>query len=192
MDTNELSVYERRKNKTLPEVIGAMFMNNPEIPDMMRDAAPYFSNDTRQKMVKMASIGEFIIKMADNGNDFYANGEQNSKIDVKNFYTSMKKYIPINRRKNIDLMMNMFENINSKMKPKPASNGLESVINSLSRVNELSKIVSSAGNIKRLGVMLKNMQNEKGDISSVVETIGSILGKDNMQKLDNILSAFAK
>lgn len=192
MDTNELSVYERRKNKTLPEVIGAMFMNNPEIPDMMRDAAPYFSNDTRQKMVKMASIGEFIIKMADNGNDFYANGEQNSKIDVKNFYTSMKKYIPINRRKNIDLMMNMFENINSKMKPKPASNGLESVINSLSRVNELSKIVSSAGNIKRLGVMLKNMQNEKGDISSVVETIGSILGKDNMQKLDNMLSAFAK
>lgn len=192
MDTNELSVYERRKNKTLPEAIGAMFMNNPEIPDMMRDAAPYFSNDTRQKMVKMASIGEFIIKMADNGNDFYANGEQNSKIDVKNFYTSMKKYIPINRRKNIDLMMNMFENINSKMKPKPASNGLESVINSLSRVNELSKIVSSAGNIKRLGGMLKNMQNENGDISSVMETIGSILGKDNMQKLDNMLSAFAK
>lgn len=192
MDTNELSVYERRKNKTLPEVIGAMFMNNPEIPDMMRDAAPYFSNDTRQKMVKMASIGEFIIKMADNGNDFYANGEQNLKIDVKNFYTSMKKYIPINRRKNIDLMMNVLENISSKMKQKPASNGLESVINSLSRVNELSKIVSSAGNIKRLSGMLKNRQKENGDISSVVETISSILGKDNMQKLDNMLSAFAK
>lgn len=192
MDTNELSVYERRKNKTLPEVIGAMFMNNPEIPDMMRDAAPYFSNDTRQKMVKMASIGEFIIKMADNGNDFYANGEQNSKIDVKNFYTSMKKYIPINRRKNIDLMMNVLENISSKMKQKPASNGLESVINSLSRVNELSKIVSSAGNIKSLSGMLKNRQKENGDISSVVETISSILGKDNMQKLDNMLSAFAK
>lgn len=192
MDTNELSVYEHSENKTPLAAIGAMFMNNPEIPDMMRDAAPYFSKDTRQKMVKIASIGEFIIKMADDGNDFYANGEQNSKIDVKDFYTAMKKYIPINRRKNIDLMMNMMENISSKMKPKSASNGLENVINSLSRINELGKIVSSAGNIKRLSEMLKNVQSEKGDIPGVVETIGSLLGKENMQKLDNMLSAFGK
>lgn len=192
MDTNELAVYERSENKNLLAAIGTLFMNNPEIPDMMRDAAPYFSKDTRQKMVKMASIGEFIIKMADNGNDFYANGEQNSNIDVKDFYTTMKKYIPINKRKNIDLMMNMMDDISSKIKQKPASNGLESVINSLSRINEFGKLLSSVGNIKRLSGMVKNIQEENGNISGVVEAISSLLSKDNMQKLDNMLSAFGK
>lgn len=192
MDTNELAVYERSENKNLLAAIGTLFMNNPEIPDMMRDAAPYFSKDTRQKMVKMASIGEFIIKMADNGNDFYANGEQNSNIDVKDFYTTMKKYIPINKRKNIDLMMNMMDDISSKIKQKLASNGLESVINSLSRINEFGKLLSSVGNIKRLSGMVKNIQEENGNISGVVEAISSLLSKDNMQKLDNMLSAFGK
>lgn len=192
MDTNELTVYERSENKNLLSLIGTLFMNNPEIPDMMRDAAPYFSKDARQKMVKIASIGEFIIKMADSDNDFYVNAESDSKFDIKNFYSAMKKYIPMNRRRSIDLMMNVMENISSEMKQKPASNGLENVINSLSRINELGKIVSSAGNIRRLSGMLKNVNIENGDLSGIIEAIGSVLGKDNTRKSDNMFSDFAK
>lgn len=192
MDTNELTVYEQGTHKTPLSMLGTVFMNNPEIPDMMRDAAPYFSKETRQKIVKMASVGEFIIKMADNGNDFYASGDQSPEIDVKNFYMTMKKYIPMNKRKNIDLMMNVMENISSKMRSKPAANGLENVINSLSKINELGKIMSSAGNIKRLSDALKNTQGETGNTSGVMDAIGALLGKENMQKIDNMLSAFGK
>lgn len=192
MNTDGLVVYEKDEYKDPIFSLSAMLVQNPEIPDMMRDAAPYFSKNIRQKIIKMASVGEFIIKMSEGRSDFSANGEDDHNSDMKDFYATMKKYIPMNKRNSIDVFINMIENISTKLKQKPASNGLENVINSLSRINELNKIMASAGNIKRLTGTLKAVQEGNTDMSGIMDAIGMILGKEKMQKLDNMLSTLAQ
>lgn len=192
MNTDGLVIYDKNENTDVPHSLRTMLVQNPEIPDMMRDAAPYFSQGLRQMIIKMASLGELVIKMSDGGGDFSVNGDDKAKPGIKDFYVTMKKYIPMNKRNNIDVLINMIEGISTRLKQKPASNGLENIINSLSRINELNKIMSSAGNIKRLTGTLKAVQGTNGDMSGIMNAIGSVLGNENMQKIGNMLSAFAK
>ncbi len=164
-------------------------INNPELPDMMRDVAPYFSPASRQRINGMAYLGEFLHKMSDNSSAAAFSTEDAPSHNMKDFYSAIKKYIPMNKRQSIDLLLGTMDGVRQRMQPRQASNGLEGVINTLSRVNELSKMMSSMGNIRRLAEAVQHSEQPPSP-NGMMEAIGSMLSDENKSKLRDLLSAF--
>lgn len=159
-----------------------MLKNNPEIPDALRDMAPYFSNEMRHRIVQIAAVGDFMLRMSD---DFSVMSSDSSPAPIDGLYSTMKKYIPMNKRQSIDGIMGMIQNIKTKMQPKPAANSLENMINSLTRLNEMKKLVSGASTIKKLA---DGMSKKDGnDLEGVMSLMNNIMGEDKMQKINSML-----
>ena len=75
MDTDALIICNEENESSLSKTkkeqnnafkgLRSILTDNPEIPDALRDLAPYFSADMRRKVVQMAALGDFMIKMSD-------------------------------------------------------------------------------------------------------------------------------
>ncbi len=187
MDTEALIIDDealQHENNQVRQIrnLGAILRNNPEIPDAMRDMAPYFSRDMRIRLIKMAAVGDFLIKMTSSAEVEAFSG--NERLPINGMYSTMKKYIPMNKRQSIDGIMGLVDNVKTKMQVKPASNGIENVINTLSRINEINKFRTSAGAVKQIADTLSESRNGKAPtLDSMLDMIGGIVGEEKMSNL---------
>lgn len=197
MDTDALIICNEEDESSLSETkkdpnnafkgLRSILTDNPEIPDALRDLAPYFSADMRRKVVQMAAFGDFMIKMSDTS-AFAVSSAPQEPVDPGRIYSTVKKYIPMNKRQNIDGIMELVDNIKIKMLPKPASNGLENIINTLTRINEMNKMAASAGAVKQIASAMKDPEKKNEmDMDGVVSLIGNIMGEDKMQQISSML-----
>ena len=87
MNTNELNIQSNHPKKRLND-ISAMLASNPELPDMVRDAAPYFSPATRQSLLKIAALGDFALKTREVADSVEATGKLSKQISqfIKEYY----------------------------------------------------------------------------------------------------------
>ncbi len=187
MDTTQLSVNETHRRQNSVNMLSSMLLSNPELPDVMRDAAPYFSRSMGEKILRMASIGDAMLKLSDR--DFSAADVLGDKRGMKDFYTTMKKYIPMNKRQSIDAFMVLLTNMQSKIKPKSASNTLENAINQLTRLNEVNKMMGSMGNMKKLADAMANKNSSGMTVENLMDVVGGLLGKDKMGKIGDLLDS---
>ncbi len=185
MDTDALVINDENNVYTKARTnqarnLSVMLRENPELPDAMRDMASFFSGEMRNTLVKMAAVGEFLIKMTANRELHVMQAERMPMSDI---YPVMKKYIPLNKRQSIDGIMGMMDNIKSKMKAKPASNGLESMINTLSRINELNKLKTSAGAVRQIASTLQEnrMNGSAPTFDNLLDMVSSIVGEDRVK-----------
>lgn len=188
MNTNELNIQSINPTKKLNE-ISAMLASNPELPDMARDAAPYFSPTARQMLLKIAALGEFALKTREVTDSIEANASNNPTSD---FYSAMKKYIPMNKRNSIDMIIGLMNGMKSSFKPKSASNGLESIINTLSSIDKVSKMMNATGDIKRLSSILSQQGESNSSLGGMVDMVKGLIGNNSPNGLEGLLSALAK
>ncbi len=162
-----------------------MLKNNPEIPDALRDMAPYFSNDMRQKIIKIAACGDFLIRL-DDSRDV---NTLEAREPINGFYSTMKKYIPMNKRQSIDGIMSVIQNVKIKMQPKPAANNIENMINTLTKLNEMNKIMSGASTIKKLTDTIGSTNVNKGtqNMDGLMSLINNFVGDDKMNQISGML-----
>ena len=188
MNTNELNIQSFNPAKKLND-ISAMLANNPELPDMARDAAPYFSPAARQTILKIAALGEFALKTREVADSFEASA---NNTNMNEFYSTMKKYVPMNKRNSIDMIMNLMNGMRSSFKPKSASNGLEGIINTLSGIDKISKMISATGDIKRLSGILSEQRSNNSSLDGMVGMVKGLIGNNSVGGLEGLLSALAK
>lgn len=188
MNTNELNIQTNRQPKRLKD-ISEILANNPELPDMVRDAAPYFSPATRQSLLKIAALGEFALKTREVSG---AVESQTTSPEMGDFYSTMKKYVPMNRRKSIDMMMSLMNGMRASFKPQTATNGLEEIISTLSSINKVSKMMSATGDIKRLSGILNEKDSSNHSTNNILSLIKGMLKNDSSSGIDGLLSALSK
>ena len=198
MDTDALTIYDEENNVSesdeskkntsgsrLP-ALSVMLKNNPEIPDALRDLMPYFSPGMRPKIAQMAALSDFVSRMSDTATFSVSTTEE--KLPLSQIYGTVKKYIPMDKRQNIDGIMSVVSNIKTKMQPKPAANGLENIINLLTGLNEANKLAASAGAIKKIAGTIKNPGSKDGmNPDSMISVINSIMDDDKMKQISSML-----
>lgn len=195
MDTDALIINEDEENMSSQKTTGKpnglyavsmMLRNNPELPDALRDIIPYFSPSVRPKIAQLAAMSELMVRVTDIS-AFSVNTTEESP-PVAQLYGTMKKYIPMNKRQNIDSIMGFVDNIKVKMKPKPASNGIESLIDMLTRLNEMKKLAASAGAVKKIASTINNSSKSgTSDTESMISAISSLMGEDKMRQIGSML-----
>lgn len=207
MDTNALVINNNENElekehsgaaplRHLPQIrqLAAKLLSNPEFPDVLRDAAPYFSPPMRKTVVKLAAMGQFMNNVSTPA--FEASSTEPRPMSEA--FNTLKKYVPMDKRTGIENMLELVHGIRAKFAPRETSTPLEGVIDKLTRINELNKIASSARTMKSLaGVMsqIKNNRETSGEGNkinpeSMFQLIGSMLGSDKAAQLKDMLASF--
>ena len=183
---NEIEESKTGKGPNMIVKLSDMLKNNPEIPDALRDLTPYFSPGMRPKIAQIAAFGDFMMRMSDTSS-FTVSATEEPR-DISGIYGTLKKYIPMNKRQNIDTVMGFVDNIKIKMNPKPAANGLENIINMLTRLNELNKIAASVGAAEKIATAISSPDKKDSmDTDGMVSLINSLMGGDKMKQIGSML-----
>lgn len=194
MDTDALTIHEdenisSQKTTSKPSgltAVSMMLKNNPELPDALRDIIPYFSPSVRPRIAQLAAMSDFMVRITD-ASAFSVNTAE-ERPPVSQLYGTMKKYIPMNKRQNIDSIMGFVDNIRIKMKPKPVSNGIESLIDMLTRLNEMKKLAASAGAVQKIASTINNSsKSAASDTESMISAISKLMGEDKMRQIGSML-----
>lgn len=206
MDTNALVINNKNEQEKessssaplrhLPQIrqLASKLISNPEFPDVLRDAAPYFSPPMRKTVVKLAAMGQFMNNVS--SSDFEASSTEPRPMSEA--FNTLKKYVPMDKRTGIENMMELVHGIRAKFAPREASTPLEGIIDKLTRINELNKIASSARTMKSLANVVSQIKDSRENTSdggglnpeTLVQLIGGMLGHDKAAQLKDMLATF--
>ena len=191
-EQTEMSLRTASASAPLRELALRM-LSHPEFPDVLRDAAPFFSPTARKNVVKLAAVGEFLSRVND---AVPADGTEEAVRPMAEAFHTLKKYMPMDKRMGLDGMMSMMQGLRQKFTPKKASTPLESMIDRLTRLNELQKLSASAKTMRSMSDLFSQAKEEAPaeapamDPQVLLGLIGGMLGQDKAAQLKNMLSAF--
>ncbi len=184
-ETTELLPAEETHQRTKSRLnIVSFLRENPDFPDMLRDFAPFVSETRQKSFLRAASLADAINSVDPARIRFYQMSE-NSPSDA---FSVIKKYLPEDKKENIDNIMSFAENMRTRVITPKATNKIERMINSLTRLNEFSKLAGGARMIKELSKVSKTATDNPPDIASLMQLIGIIAGKDKVNRLQDMLS----